>query len=271
VTPEQPDHAALARRYAEQWQLRLDSPAAQGDSRFPVRTAEGAAALLKFGAADSEHLVLRRWAGDGAVRLLRADPHQRVLLTERVAVQTLDQRSDTEACHVVAALYARLHVPALPQLPSATEELARWVGQQDQRAPSGQVPRRLVEQAVALAGDLATLPRDAEVVLHGNLHFSSVHAADREPWLAVDPRPVNGDPHDEVVAMLPQHWDAVADHVRDGIRRRFWTLVDAAGLDEDRARAWVVVRMVRAALEATGPGAGSAVTRYLAVAKAVQD
>ena len=28
------------------------------------------------------------------------------------------------------------------------------------------------------------------------------------------------------------------------MRRRFHTLVDAAGLDEDRARAWVVVREV---------------------------
>jgi streptomycin 6-kinase len=32
--------------------------------------------------------------------------------------------------------------------------------------------------------------------------------------------------------------------VRDDVRRRFFTLVDDAELDEDRARAWVVVRMV---------------------------
>ena len=265
---EEPDHAALARRYAELWQLRVDSPAASG-STVPVRTADGASALLKVDADEFEHLALRRWGGNGAVRLLRADPHQRVLLTERVAAHTLHGVTDDEACRIVAGLYADLHVHALPQLPSAVDDVAQWA--HEHRVPSGQVPRRLVEQAVALAHDLAAEPHGAQVVLHGNLHFSSVHAADRMPWLAVDPRPVNGDPHDEVVAMLTQRWDAVADHVRDGIRHRFWTLVDAAGLDEDRARAWVVVRMVQAATRAAGPDATEAVTRYLAVAKAVQD
>ena len=268
MAAQEPDHAALVRRYVELWQLRVDSPAAWGPT-VPVRTADGTPALLKVEAADNEHLVLRRWAGEGAVRLLRADPHLRVLLTERVTAQTLDGLTDEEACRIVAGLHARLHVPALPQLPSAVDELALWA--EEHRAPRGQVPRRLVEQAVALAHDLAADRRGAEVVLHGNLHFDSVHAADREPWLAIDPRPVNGDPHDEVVAMLTRRWDAVADHVRDGIRLRFWTLVDAAGLDEDRARAWVVVRMVQAATDAAGPDATSAVTRYLAVAKAVQD
>ena len=38
-------------------------------------------------------------------------------------------------------------------------------------------------------------------------------------------------------------WSPSGD-VRDAVRRRFHTLVDAAGLDEDRARDWVVVRMV---------------------------
>ena len=33
-------------------------------------------------------------------------------------------------------------------------------------------------------------------------------------------------------------------NVRDALRRRFHVLVDAAGLDEDRARDWVIVRSV---------------------------
>ena len=127
----------------------------------------------------------------------------------------------------------------------------------------------MTEQALALTRDLAA--DTSEVVLHGNLHFASVRAADREPWLAVDPRPVNGDPHDELAPMLLHRWDDYLGRVRDGVRRRFWTLVDAAGLDEDRARAWVVVRMVHAATGAGGAGAAAAVTRYLAIAKAVQD
>jgi streptomycin 6-kinase len=44
--------------------------------------------------------------------------------------------------------------------------------------------------------------------------------------------------------MLWNRWEeAVAcGDVRTAVRRRFHTIVDAAGLDEDRARDWVVVR-----------------------------
>jgi len=46
--------------------------------------------------------------------------------------------------------------------------------------------------------------------------------------------------------MLWNRWDeAVASgDVRSALRRRFHTIVDEAGLDEQLARDWVVVRMV---------------------------
>ncbi|WP_278260384.1 hypothetical protein [Nocardioides convexus] len=81
--------------------------------------------------------------------------------------------------------------------------------------------------------------------------------------------------------MLRDRYDEYAGAVRDGIRRRFHTLVDAAGFDEDRARAWVVVRSVLNAHWAHEDAvrAGRAlsaeerehVTACISVAKAVQD
>jgi len=69
--------------------------------------------------------------------------------------------------------------------------------------------------------------------------------------------------------------------VRDGLRRRFHTIVDAAGLDEDRARAWVVVRMVLNANWSIEDADGADrplnaderdwITQCIAIAKAVQD
>ena len=67
--------------------------------------------------------------------------------------------------------------------------------------------------------------------------------------------------------------------VRDGVRLRFHTLVDVAGLDERRARDWVVVRMMVNALWRLQdpPGTGRItstedhLTRCIAIAKAVQD
>jgi streptomycin 6-kinase len=111
---------------------------------------------------------------------------------------------------------------------------------------------------------LATVPADR--VLHGDLHYSNVLAADREPWLAISPKPVNGDPHYELAPMLWHRWSELADNVRFGVQRGFYALIDAAGFDEDRARAWVIVRVVREATRDT-----ASLTKYVALAKAVQD
>src|SRR6185312_5890231 len=90
-----------------------------------------------------------------------------------------------------------------------------------------------------------------------------VLAADREPWLAIAPRPMNGDPHYEVAPMLWHRWNELTGNIRDGVRRRFYTLVDAANLDEERARAWVIVLVVRYAIRDPAN-----LTKYVALAKA---
>ena len=210
--------------------------------------------------------MLRRWGGDGAVRLLRADPRRRALLLERLRPQDLGTLPDVEACEVVAGLYRRIHIPALPQLHTLTSLLERWTSDFEALPRSAPIPHRLVEQAIALCRDLAPIRRARAASSTGTCTMRTVLAADREPWLAIAPKPINGDPHYELAPMLWNRWDELAGHVRDGIRRRFYTLVDAAGFDEERARAWVVVRVLREA--ARDP---ANVTKYVALAKAVQD
>jgi streptomycin 6-kinase len=238
---------------------------------LPVRTSDGVPAILKVtsGASETEHehLVLRRWAGDGAVRLLSADPPRHAVLLERLRDESLDTLSDVDACEVVAGLYRRLHIPAMPQLRTLTSYLEQCAAKFAELPRSAPIPHRLVEQATALSRDLADQPADR--VVHGNLHYGNVLAADREPWLAIAPRPANGDPHYEVAPMLWHRWDDLSGNIRDGVRRRFYALVDAAGFDEDRARAWVIVRVVQQAIrELTDP---ANLTKYIALAKAVQD
>jgi streptomycin 6-kinase len=78
--------------------------------------------------------------------------------------------------------------------------------------------------------------------------------------------------------MLWNRFDELAGDVRNGLRRRFHTLVDAGGLDEERARDWVVVRMVfnaswtiREAPPRPNREDREWVTTCVTIAKAVQD
>jgi streptomycin 6-kinase len=260
---------SVTRTLLAQWKLRGDGEPVHGSGSMvlPVRTDGGVPAILKISLADAgsehEHLVLRRWGGNGAVRLLSADPPNRAVLLERLLPQNLTRLPDVDACEVVAGLYRRLHVRALPQLRKLTSYLDEWTSEFEALPRSAPIPHRLVEQATVLGRELAGQP--GNTVVHGNLHYGNVLAADREPWLAIAPRPMNGDPHYEVAPMLWHRWDELTGNIRDGVRRRFYTLVDATNLDEERARAWVIVRVVR---QATRDHTN--LTKYVALAKAVQ-
>ncbi|BBZ60546.1 aminoglycoside phosphotransferase family protein [Mycolicibacterium monacense] len=263
-----------------EWELRVDGAPTHGTTSLviPVRTSHGRPAVLKLGFPDDEseheHLALRRWAGHGAVRLLSARPHRRAVLLERLHDRDLSTLSDIEACAVVCDLYRRIHVPALPQLRTLTTWLESRRAELAALPRNTPLPRRLVEQALTLTGDLGNDPASVGTLVHTDLHYGNVLAGDAQPWVVIDPKPLDGDPHFEIAPMLWNRWDELAGDVRDGVRRRFHAIVDAAGFDEDRARAWVVVRMVHNAVwelqQAAHPDPRW-LTVCVAVAKAVQD
>lgn len=277
----------------EEWHLRQTAPALHGYCSLvvPVTDADGVPAALKVtsdGDDESLHegLALQHWGGRAAVLLLRADPRRRALLLAWLPGPDLGDTWDVEACEVVGGLYAQLHVPAMPQLATVASYVERWLGDLAALGRDLPVPRRYVEQALATGPDLIAADGSRPVVVHGDLHYANVMADDLGEWLAIDPKPMSGDPHYELAPMLWNRMDELSGpgavgSVRVGLRRRFHALVDAADLDEARARDWVVVRMVLNAgwtvQDAQRAGRRLSadeqdwVTRCIALIKAVQD
>lgn len=281
---------SLVRGLLDEWRLDVDGWLMHGNTAVvvPVTQESGTPLVLKVGFPDdeSEHepLALQRWGGDGAVRLVTADPHRRAMLLERLHPhETLRTVSVDEACEVVAGLYRRLHVPAPPQLRTLPSYVEGWSAALRRLPPGAPIPRRLVEQTLALSASFVADPGSSGTLVHTDLHYDNVLAAEREPWLVIDPKPMSGDPHYEPAPMLWNRWPEVAARgsVRAAVRRRFHALVDAAGLDEHRARDWVVVRMVHnahwtvqealAADRRLSAEAQEWITTALTIAKAVQD
>ena len=275
------DLPGLLRELVEEWSLTLDGPSTHGNCAvvLPVRTAEGEPAVLKVGwphwEAEHEALALQVWGGRGAVRLLRADPKRFALLLERLhPEEDLSELWDVQACEIVGGFYRRLHVAAPPQLRTLSQQAARWadeLGEKSRRLP---VPPRMVEQARAIARDFA---RDEETdgrLIHTDLHYENVLRGDREEWLVIDPKPLSGDPHYELAPMLWNRSDEYAGRIRDGVRDRFFALVDAAELDEDRARAWVLLRLmvnIKDEVEDNQAPDKDWITEMISLTKAVQD
>lgn len=279
----------LPRRAAalcEEWQVRPDGEPWHGHASMvlPVLTRAGAPAALKLGMdtdvdAAQEHLALTRWAGRGVVDLLRADPRRRALLLERLDTRDLSDEWDIAACELVASRYPDLHVPAGPAFDLLSDRLAVWEPGLRGMLKGAPVPRRMVEHALSLVKSLRTDPATDGTLVHTDLHYRNVLATrNGDAWVVIDPKPLSGDPHHEVAPLLVNRFEELAGDVRGGVRRRFEAVVDAAGFDEDRARDWVVVRMlvnISWTLEEVGPGGPTAhdkewITRCLTVAKAVQ-
>ena len=284
--------AALPRLAADllaEWGLAPDGAPTHGECALvlPVRQPTGRPAVLKVTwphwEAETEHVTLAQWQGNGAVELLRADPRRLALLLERAEPRDLTSIPVYDACTVIAERYARLHVPAHPQLRRLSGYVRGWCDRLEGLPRSAPVPRRFVEQAVALGRTLADDDATDGVLIHTDLHYANVLAASREPWLVIDPKPLSGDPHYEVAPLLANRWaEAVASgDLRGAVRRRMDLVTEVAGLDRDRVRDWTIFRMMCNALweieeAATGQGGriapnGAVLAACVAVVKAAQD
>jgi len=279
------DLPALARHLIHEWALTVDGTSMHGECALvvPVRTDDDTPAVLKVGwpheEAEHEHLALRFWDGRGAVKLLRADPHRSALLLERLDPEDLTSLASLEACEVVAELYADLHVAASPEFRTLSSLCERWAPRLEAIRTHARLPRRYVDRAAALTRELAADPMTDGRIIHTDLHYYNVLRGEREPWLVIDPKPLSGDPAFEVAPLLWNNWAEVigSEDARATIRRRFETVVDVAGLDEERAKAWVVVRMlVNAMWEVEDPSPESDeksgwLTDCITIAKAMDD
>ncbi|GHF03199.1 aminoglycoside phosphotransferase family protein [Streptomyces fumanus] len=238
----------LAARYLDQWELVLDGPAMHGWAALvlPVVRADGLPAVLKLQILDDETegepVALARWDGDGAVRLLDHDPATGTMLLERLdSARPLGRVQDSrEAVLILARLLARLTaVPAPPGLRDLGD-IARGMLERTPwalaRIPDPQA-RRLVGDCAAALREVADEPGDR--LLHWDLHYDNVLAADRAPWLAIDPKPLSGDPGFDLMPALDNRYDPAET------RWRFDALTDVLGLDRERARAWTLGRALQ--------------------------
>lgn len=288
----------LAATLLDEWELTLDGDALHGwcSLVLPVRTSDDRDAVLKVSFdGDDESLheaqALTRWNGDGAVRLLRADPRRRALVLERLRLRDLTAVPVEDAGPVLADLYARLHRPAGPPFPALADVAGTWLDDLEALGPDIPFPRSLRSQALSLGRDLVADPPGRPVLLHGDLHWENVLALDDaavgsgpQCWRAIDPKPMVGDPHLEPAPLVWNRWQELQQHRRGpraAIRERLELVTDATGLDHDRVRDWFLVRVVlnagwavadaRHASRALTDAEQRSITWCVTMAKAVQD
>ncbi|MDG4829151.1 aminoglycoside phosphotransferase family protein [Solwaraspora sp. WMMD1047] len=289
------------------YRLRLSPPLHGGSCSWvaPAELPDGTPAIVKIGWPHpemyGEPVALRLWNGRGAVRLLAHDPDRHALLLQRCQPGTELATDPAPAddrlragCEVLRKLWqAPLPEPGddIPRLAPVTAGWADLAADRMARLRPGYDPG-LVADGIEL---LRTLPATADrtVLLHGDANpgnilstsagttAASTTAAGTTAagsvgnggWLAIDPKPMVGDPAYDPWPLLEQIDDPFthSDPVRT-LRRRLALLADELELEPDRIRRWALARLVEWALWAAEhddtPGGSEAMTSVGLLARA---
>ena len=248
----------LLNEYAERWSLQLHPPFPQLSYNYlaPVTRPGGATAVLKIGyprpELNREMAALRLYNGRGMVRLLVADPEQGAMLLERLhpGQMLVELPDDAAASRIAANLMPQLWRP-LPD-DHAFTPVADWAeGLGDLRREfaggCGPFPPQLVDLAERLFAELFASAAPP-VLLHGDLHHYNILSAERQPWLAIDPKGVVGEPAYEIGAWLRNPLDLMARPSPERIlARRVAIFSEMLALDRERIVGWGVAQAVLSA------------------------
>jgi streptomycin 6-kinase len=235
---------------AGRWRLRVGEAYSGGAVALALRAdRDGVPVVLKVSWVDEETrheaAALSHWDGDGAVRLIDADPERGGLLLERLEPGTpLGDHPDRDhAISIACALLRRLWrpPPRVHPFASACDLAARLAAELPaEHARLGEpFDHALVREAASLCAALSQ-PAGPDVLVNRDFHLYNVLAGQREPWLLIDPKPLVGEPVFDTGHLLLSL--AGEDPHPATVRRLVGRLAAELSLDSDRIRAWAFVR-----------------------------
>ena len=235
-------------RLAARWSLALQPHYPELSYHYvaPAVRTDGTQCVLKVGPPRGEVRqeieALRLFDGDGMVRLLESNLDEGALLLERlepgVMLAKLSRQDDDAATRLGAEIMRRLWRPA--PAGHSLRTLESWFGCFARLPAAGTTwPSPLFERGAQMARELiASTP--SEMVLHGDLHHFNILSAQREPYLAIDPKGLAGDPAFDLWAFLRNPDPLPAS----GLLRRLDILTEELNLDRPRVRAWLFASSV---------------------------
>lgn len=256
-----------------QWDCEPDGEAAHGQVGVvvPVRNA---VLKVSFPHPGNVHEpdAFEAWGGEGAVKLYERDDARYAMLLERVHPTTLLEH-DEDVVVIAGELHRRLTIPAPDGLPRMSARADVWAEElrKDATELDHALPPYVVDAALAVVDELG---RDQpEILIHGDFHPRNILRADREPWLAVDPKGYVGDPAYDATTFLRTRaaHQLGADDLMSVLNRELEEFAESAELEPERIRRWAQLNMVQSAFWGRRHGfgrarGGSELDRFIALA-----
>jgi streptomycin 6-kinase len=233
---------------ATKWNLQVGAPFDGSNVSYVAPAMRGSEqVVLKVQWPDDESAheadALKVWNGAGAIRLLAHDVERHALLLERCQPGTyLAAAAGVDALSVLIDLLPRLWKAVGLPFRALTEEALDWAATlyADWDAAGQLCERSLVDAAAEFLVQLAR-SQGEQVLVHQDLHGENVLAAQREPWLVIDPKPLVGE---REFSLAPIIRSGELGHSQKDVIYRLDRLSSELALDRDRVRRWTVAQTV---------------------------
>jgi streptomycin 6-kinase len=221
---------------AAEWGLMLGQPSQLSNYSYvaPVSTD----AVLKIAWQNDDESIheadaLELWAGNGAVRLLRADRSRRALLLERAS-----PGGDIADLETVEATTIAVDVALCLWRPAA--QPFGWIGDYVQQSlaeadPQSAAAQRLLEHGRRIFDEFKV---GDGFLIHGDLHHHNILAAGAR-YVAIDPKPMLGEREFDVPPFL---WNPLGSLMTQPETERRLAAFADAGLNPTRMRQWALIR-----------------------------
>ena len=253
---------ALITTAVARWRLTIGEPVVDDATCSwvaPGVMENGTRIYLKIGfphmEARDEIVGLAHWDGRGMVRLLASDTIDNAMLLEACAPGTsLRSRPYDEQDTIVAAVLRTLwRAGPNAQFRPLSDMTTYWCDCAFGRMPEWREPD-LIRDGLA---ELSTLSNDpiSPVVLHTDLHAGNILSAQRDPWLAIDPKPFVGDPAYDATQHLLNCRDRLAALPTATIS----SFSEMLEVDPVRVQRWLFARLAQEA--SLDPSAGNLARR----------
>jgi len=261
--------ASIIESYEKKWKIKAQPAFAHLSHNYvaPATDDTDRNLVLKIGVPAYEFLseidALSIFNGDGVNKIYESNPEHGVMLIERLKPGKMlsELENDDNATEVAGLVMKNLwkRIDEHSKFPTMTkwfQGLKRYRENYD--TGRGPLPDELVSKAERLSQELLSTSHN-HMLLHGDLHHKNILSATREPWLAIDPKGLIGEPEYEIGALLrnpiPELYSM--PNLKNVLMRRIDILHEILGFDKDRMKGWAFSQAVLSAfwiLEDSGKG-----------------
>ncbi len=242
---------------SEKWSLSIEQsfPNLSYNYVAPCVCADGTNAVLKIGYTEENSILsgeakfLNLIDGNGAVKLLQFDDEACALLLERLIpgenLKRVCEIDDERATRVAVEVLRKIQ----RELPKSIEfpSLKNWTDS-FRRAEQPSFDADLMKKAQDYFEELFA-SSDGRRLLHGDFHHQNILSAEREAFLAIDPKGIVGDIGFEIAIFLnnPRGWLLSHPSRRKILDKRVEIFAEAFAIEPRNLRKWAFAEAVLSA------------------------